>query len=241
LNDDIERENNEVTDINPEPDPSPGGGNLRPDFLELVYGVLFDPVETMGIVAKRPPVGLVFLVFTILSVSGVTVGLLAASQALTTGLYDAGLKHFLPVSRTLIPLGVIFGLFWVYLKWFGYSAFIHLVAELLGGRGAATGVFAVVGLAGLPAVFMVPVNLLSYWLGTGGLIIIVLAGLATGIWSAVLLVIGLKQVHGLTTGRSVLVVLSPFLTLLALAIIMIAALVAVAASLPAGMRNPGFF
>ncbi|OPX91645.1 MAG: Yip1 domain protein [Pelotomaculum sp. PtaB.Bin013] len=241
MNTDIDRESNEINDVNPGPDLSPGGGNSRLDFLELVYGVLFDPVRTMEIVAKRPPVGLAFLVFTILSASSVTVWMLAASQTLTTGLYGSGMERLLPVSRTLIPLGVIFGLFWGYVKWFGYSAVIHLAAELLDGKGAAAGVFAVVGLAGLPTVFMVPAHLLSYWLGTGGLIIIILAGLATGIWSAVLLVIGLKRVHGLTTGRSVLVVLSPFMVFLALMIIMIAALVAVAASLPAGMDGTRFF
>jgi len=235
LNIDIDR------NISPAPEPSPDGGNLRPDFLELIYGVLFDPVRTMGIVAKRPPVGFAFLAFTILCASGVTMWLLTASHSLEASLYGYGLDHFLPVSRTLVLLGAVFGLIWGYAKWFGYSAVIHLAAELFGGRGAATGVFAVVGLAGLPAVFMVPVHLLSYWLGSGGLIIVLLAGLATGIWSAVLLVIGLKQVHGLTTGWSVLVVLFPFLTFLILAVIMIVALVAVAASLPAGMSNPRFF
>lgn len=243
MNDDIDQENSKVMDVNISPvyEQSPGGGELHSlDFLELVYGVLFDPVRTLEIVAKRPPVGLAFLIFTIMCLLDVTVWLLAISGAMATGLYSNDLESFLSFSR-LAPLGVVFGLFWGYVKWFGYSAFIHLAAELLGGKGAATGVFVVVGLAGLPSIFMVPVNLLSFRLGTGGLIIIALAGLATVMWSVVLLVIGLKQVHELTTGRSVLVVISPFLILLVLMIIIIAALVVVAASIPFRMPGPGFF
>ncbi|OPY62478.1 MAG: Yip1 domain protein [Pelotomaculum sp. PtaU1.Bin065] len=240
LDGDINREDSMVTDVSPESEQYFTGGGSRPDFLELVYGVLFDPVKTMEIVARRPPVGLALLVFTILCVSDVTVGLLAVSRAMTAGLYDAGLQ-ILPFSRVLAPLGAIFGLLWGYVKWFGYSAFIHLAAELLGGKGAATGVFVVVGLAGLPSIFMFPVNLLSFWLGTGGLVIIVLAGLATAVWSVVLLVIGLKQVHGLTAGRSVLVVMSPFLILLVLLMLIIAALVALAVSVPFEMNGPGYF
>ncbi|MDF9407609.1 YIP1 family protein [Pelotomaculum isophthalicicum JI] len=238
----LDREDGEVTDINLEFEQSPGGGEpRRQDFLELVYGVLFDPLRTLEAVAKKPPVALAFLIFTVICILDVTMGLLTVSRAMTAGLYNNDLENFLSSFRALAPLGAVFGLFWGYLKWFGYSAFIHLAAELLGGKGVATGVLVVVGLAGMPSIFMVPVNLLSLWLGTGGLIIIALAGLATVVWSVVLLVIGLKQVHGLTAGRSFLVVVSPFLLLLVLFIIIIAALVAVAASMPFGMHNPVYF
>lgn len=240
MNSDLDRENGEVTDINLEPEQYSGGGEpRRQDFLELVYGVLFDPVRTLEAVAEKPPLALAFLIVTVICVLDVATGLLAASRAMTAGLYNNDLETFLSSFRALAPLGAVIGLFWGYVKWFGYSAFIHLAAELLGGKGVATGVLVVVGLAGIPSILMVPVNLLSLWLGTGGLIIIALAGLAILVWSIVLLVIGLKQVHGLTSGRSFLAVVSPFLLLLVLFIIIIAALVAVASSMPFGMRNPG--
>ncbi|OPY59696.1 MAG: Yip1 domain protein [Pelotomaculum sp. PtaU1.Bin035] len=231
-------------EINPEINPSPGGADSGPDFLELVYGVLFDPVKTMESVARRPPAGFAFLIVTILGVLGVTTGLLTVSRVFAASLPGAGLGQFLPAVRALAPLGVIFGLLWGYVKWFAYSAVVHLAAELLGGRGSARGVFAAAGLSGLPSIFMVPVDLLAYWLGAGKLavtILVGLAGLAALIWSATLLVIGLMQVHGLTAGRSVLAVLSPFLAAIALGVLIVAALAAVAASLPAGTHFPGYF
>lgn len=228
----------------PEPAAPPAGGDAFPGFLELVYGVLFEPGKTMKKVAERPPLGLAALVVTILSLLGTAMGLLTASSVLDQSPHAAAMEQFFPAVRALVPLGAVFGFLWGYVKWFGYSAILHLAAELLGGRGNARGVFAAAGLAGLPSIFMIPVQFLTYWFGTGNwavTLLVVLAGLAVGIWSAVLLVIGLKQVHGLSTGRSVFVVFSPILALVALGVLMIAALVAIAASMPARMHFPGNF
>jgi hypothetical protein len=121
---------------------------------------------------------------------------------------------------------------------------MHLAADLLGGRGSARGVFAATGLAGLPSIIMIPVQFLSYWFGAGSLtvtILVGLAGLAVGVWSVVIMVTGLKQVHGLSTGRSVLVVLSPALAILALIIFVIITLVVIASSMPGMTVFPGYF
>jgi len=213
-------------------------------FLELVYGVLFEPGKTMKKVAARPPLGLTALVVTIISLIGAVMGLLTVSKVLNQSLHAMAMEQFLPGLRAMAPLGAVFGLLWGYVKWFGHSAIIHLAAELLGGRGSARGVFAAVGLAWLPAIFMIPIQFLNYWLGTGKLavtILVGLAGLAVGIWSIILMVIGLREVHGLSTGRSVLVVFSPILALLMLGILMIITLVAIAASMPDRMHLPGYF
>lgn len=215
-----------------------------PGFLELVYGVLFEPGKTMLKVAEKPPLGMAILVVTILSLLGTVMGFLTVSRALNQGFHAAAMDQYLPAVRILVPLGAVFGLLWGYLKWFGYSAILHLAAELLGGRGNARGVFAAAGLAGLPSIFMIPIQFLAYWFGTGNLAVTVLvwlAWLAVGIWILILLVIGLRQVHGLSTGHSVLVVLSPVLALMVLGILMILVLVAAVALIPASMNFPGYF
>lgn len=232
------------TPDNPEPVGFPDVSEPSPGFLELVYGVLFEPDKTMKRVAERPPLGLAVMVVTIISLLGAVMGLLTVSKVLNQSLHAVAMEQFLPGLRALAPLGAVFGLLWGYVKWFGYSAIMHLAAELLGGRGSARGVFAAVGLAGLPAILMIPIQFLSYWLGTGRLavtILVVLAGLAVGIWSVILMVIALRQVHGLSTGRSVLVVFSPILALITLGILMIITLVGIAASMPNTMHFPGFF
>jgi len=213
-------------------------------FLELVYGILFEPAKTMTRVTRRPPLAAALLVVTILSVLGSLMGLLTASRVLDQSLQEMAMGQFFPVMRALAPLGVVLGLFWGYVKWFGYSAVLHLAADLLGGRGSARGVFAAAGLAGLPGIFMIPAQFMAYWFGGGKLAVAVLVGLiglAVGIWSIVILVIGVKQVYGLSTGRIVLIVFSPYLALAAMGIIIILALVAAASSMPVRQHLPGYF
>jgi len=223
---------------------SPGGAGSGPGFLELVYSILFEPVKAMESVAQRPPVNFAFLVVTIISILGVATGFLTVSRVFAAGLPGAGLEQFLPAARALVPVGIIFALLWGYVKWFVYSAVVHLAAELLGGRGAARGVFAAAGLAGLPSLFMVPVNLLAYWFWAGKpavTVLLGLAGLAVVVWSIVLMVIGLREVHGLSTARSTLAVFSPFLAFIALGVLLVVLLAVVAALLPARTYFPGFF
>lgn len=230
--------------LEPEIIASAGGFQHSPDILELIYGLLFDPAKTMVIVSRKPPLGVAFLIVTITTILGLISGYFAASQVFIASLTGAGFGPMPGVFKALLPVGALFGLCWGYLKWFGLSAIIHLAAGLLGGRGNAAGVFTFVGLANMPSIFLIPVNLIIYWLGAGKIIFTLLSGLlglTTVIWTTILLVIGLKQVHGLTTGRSVLVILSPLLLLAVFLILMIVALVALVASQPARVYAPGFF
>lgn len=222
----------------------PSGAQPGQDFLELIYGVFFDPVKTMAGVAQKPPVGIAFLIVTITGILGLTSGYLGAAEVSASSLPGDGLEQLFVVLQALLPFWALFGLFWGYLKWFGFSAVIHLAAGLLGGRGTAAGVFAAVGLANMPSILLIPVNLLIYWLAASKVVATVLVGL-TGltavVWTTILLVIGLRQVHGLSSGWSVLVVCSPLLTLAVLVIFMVVALVGVIAAQPPSIYHPGFF
>ncbi len=217
-----------------------------PGFLELVYGTLFEPDKTMAGVALHPPLMQTLLVVTVVGVVGALMGFLTASQVMVLGLSGTVADKYLPFPaiRSLAMLGAISGLLWGYVKWFGYSAVIHLAADLFGGRGRARGVFAVVGLAGLPFIFMIPFQLLTYWFGPEKFavgLLVLLAGLGLFLWSVLILVIGLKHVHGFTTGRSVLVIATPFLTVLVLALLVVVGITVVVISLTAGTRIPGYF
>ncbi len=225
---------------------SGSGGEASPGFLELVYGVLFDPDQTMAGVALNPPLVPALLVVTITGIIGSLMGFLTASRVMVPGLSSMVAGDYFPLRavQSLAVLGAVCGLLWSYVKWFGYSAVIHLAADLFGGKGRARGVFAVVGLAGLPFIFMIPVQLLAYWFGTGKFavgLLVLLAGLGLLIWNVIILVTGLKHVHGFTTGRSVLVIATPFLVFLVLALLTVAGIAVVVTSLTAGMRLPGYF
>jgi len=146
--------------------------------------------------------------------------------------------------QSIIPLVVIFGLLFGYLKWFIYSAVLHLIAEFLGGNGQARGVFTVAGLAGLPFIFIVPFQFLMLLLGSRSIVVPLLMGLAGFgilIWSAVILVIGLAQVHHLSTGRAVLVVLIPAMVIFVSMIVLVAAMISMVFSMANYMNLPGYY
>lgn len=215
-----------------------------PGFLELVYGVLFEPGKTMEKAALNPPLVPALLVVTINGVLGSLMGALTASRVMAQSLPGTVAGQFFSAAQGLVVMGAIFGLFWSYVKWFGYSAIVHLAADLLGGRGRARGVFAAVGLAGLPFIFMIPVQFLAYWIGPENLaidVLVGLAGLGLVVWSIVILAAGIKHVHGFSSGRSVLVIFTPVLALALLVVLVIAGVAAVAASIAAGLNLPGYF
>ncbi len=225
-------------------DPPGAGQESAPGFLELFYGVLFEPAKTMKIIAGAPPLGLAAIVVTILILLGTTMGYLAFSRVIEQSLQTSGMEQILPVLQGMAPFWVVLSLLMGYVKWFGYSAVLHLIADLLGGQGSARGVFTAVGLAGLPSALLIPFQFLGYWFGMGNTVVTVLlglAGLAVWIWSIVLMVIGVGAVHRLSAGRSVLTVLTPFLVLFLLAIILIVALAVTAVTLPYNANLPGYF
>lgn len=214
-----------------------------PGFLEIVYGVLFEPVRTMKKVAENPPLTAALLSFTIISLLGAVMGLLAFSKFLSQG-YDAGIDQLLPGAQVLVPAGLFIGLIFSYIKWFCYSAIINLVAELLGGRGSARGVFAAFGLAGLPLILIIPFQFLTYWYGTGVsavTVLLMLVWLVLGIWSGIIFVIGIREVHALSTGRSVLVLLIPCLALVLLLVLSAIGLAVLLSAFTLNTNFPGYF
>jgi hypothetical protein len=220
------------------------GGETPPGFLEIVYGVLFEPVRTMKKVAENPPLTAALLSFTIISLLGAVMGLLAFSKFLSQGYDAAGIDQLLPGAQVLAPAGLFISLIFSYIKWFCYSAIINLVAELLGGRGSARGVFAAFGLAGLPLILIIPFQFLAFWCGTGAFavnVLLMLVWLVLGIWSGIIFVIGIREVHALSTGRSVLVLLIPCLALVLLLVLSVIGLAALLSAFMLNTNIPGYF
>ena len=216
------------------------GGGEPQGFLEIVYGVLFEPVKTMKRTAENPPLVTALVIVTILSLLGTIMGLLTFSQVLSRSLDTGG---GLPAAGSVVPVAVFAGLIFSYFKWFGGSAVLHLTADLLGGRGGARGVFAAVGLAGLPNILLVPFQFLGYRYGleNPAVNVLLLASLAVWVWSSVILVIGLREAHRLSTGRSVLVFLIPYLALFLLFVLSLTALLVIISTFQINTDIPSYF
>lgn len=217
-------------------------GENPPGFLELVYGVLFEPKGAMARVAARPPLGIAALVVTILSLVGAVIFYITLNQVLSDNYSTYGQGWFFPATAFL-PVAAIFSLVFGFIKWFFYSAILHLAADLLGGRGSARAVFAVVGFSGLPAVFLMPIQLLAvlFFPGSSAIeILLILAAFAMMAWTLALAVIGIKAAHGLSTGRALLSALTPVLSILAVVLVALVSLAALLATVPAKIL-PGYF
>jgi len=185
-----------------------------PGFLELIYGVLFDPVKTFRRIAQSPPLGSSAAIFSLVKILSVAVGGYISTRYMSglTG-DEYGIQELV---RAMTPAVVVIILVYEYIKWFVYSGLLYLVAELSGGRGRAVGVLCVTGLASLPALLFLPVQTLATVFGGSGLTgpVNVLFWLGVMIWGCVLVILGLRETQHISTGRAVLAALAPAMVLL---------------------------
>ncbi|MFZ5649707.1 MAG: YIP1 family protein [Bacillota bacterium] len=210
----------------------PEEGKGVPGMLELIYGILFDPVGTFRRTAHSPPLGRTLAVFSLVKIMTILVGGYFLSLRMMNGsLAGFGGLGIGEAIEIMAPVVAAMVLVYEYLKWFVYSGILYLLAELAGGRGKAAGVLTATGLASLPALLILPVQILAAVFGGKALsgVADVLIWLAVMIWGAVLVVIGLRETQQLSTGRAVMVALTPALGLIIifiLAIVLLAGIIA---------------
>ncbi|WP_051688108.1 Yip1 family protein [Desulfofalx alkaliphila] len=181
---------------------------------DLVYGILFDPVKTYQRVAEKPPVKLTLILilgvnFVLALMSTFFIQQSPLAHELAIDQMAGSLMQFLEAAAPMMAMGAfILNI----LLWFFYSALLHLIAEFYGGRGRALTSFTVYGLAGLPAVLMLPIQGLEILLPQSAAVdtLSALASIAIYLWGVVLLTIGLREAHKFTTGRAFAVVATPW-------------------------------
>lgn len=201
------------------------------NILDIFYGVLFEPARTFAGFAPRPPVIAIVIIFVALSLAESLTSILTTPVYLDKLNLDevpglAGAGHFIQSFGTAAVF--LFGI----IKWFFMAGLLHLLAELYGGSGSARGVFTVYGAAALPAVFMIPVQIIMGLVDAGQLFDFVTGLLTLGlyVWGIILLIIGLREVHHLSTGRAVLTVMTPWLMLLSLVLVTVIFIATVASN-----------
>lgn len=220
----------------------PGKGPEEPglELFDLIYGVLFDPGRTFKKAAASPPLWQSVFIYAVINLLSGIMGIFIKLRVMPFGTLDLAVP-VIQVVKGMIPLLAIGGFFMQFIKWFTYSALLHLIADFLGGKGSARGVFTVYGLAALPTLFLIPVQLLVIALDPRSIlvnIILIPVSLALAIWGIILLVMGIREVHRLSTGRAIAVVLTPVLVMAVLAILTLIIIISFAASLPPLLRWP---
>ena len=212
------------------------GGDLG--FLDLIYGVLFNPVKTFRRMAGSIPTGKTVLIFSTVKVLSLLVFIISGfySQNVFPSNFAGGSDMgMIGVFKIILPALAILGLFVEFIKWFLYSGILYFLAELFGGRGRALGVLATTGLASIPSLVFMPFQILISVFGGEGLsgAFGVLFWLATIVWGAILVVLGLRETQELSTSRALAVTFAPAVGAVVLLMLFFILILAVAA--PLGM------
>lgn len=197
----------------------------KPGLLELVYGTLFNPVATFNRVSTDPPVFYSFIIFIAVVILNSIVDAVLPQEL-------AGMPPELSIAVSQAgPVITVIGAILSILIWFLQAGILQVLSELLGGQGRALGTLTVLALSGLPGVLAIPFNVASYFLreSFAGTFLSVAGALLAGIWALILLIIGIRQVHNLSTGRAVAVVVAPVVVLIAFVIVLVVSLLVFAA------------
>lgn len=175
-------------------------------IFELIYGVLFEPVNTFREVALNPPLKKILWIFILISIFNILSSVL---------LYIKGEGSYLSqftgqALGGLIPLIIVLGLIGLFLKWVIYSGFLHILAELWGGKGKGIGVLAITALTSIPGLFFIFLELLVFVVAKEWVYLSIsyFLGILSLIWGVILLVLGIKEVHQISIARALALVLT---------------------------------
>ena len=170
-------------------------------WLEVLYDVLFHPKSAMREISERQLIGQSLIVF-VLSVVLPGIALLPALADSPLAIVAVGLY----ITGSLV-------------LWLAGTAILHFIAELYGGRGTATGLFAAFGFSQLPRLLMAPLWLVTALFsdsiralvtGTGSVVVI--------LWILALHMKALEAGYGFSPVKAILVLATPFLACSALAL-----------------------
>ncbi|MHB9143958.1 MAG: YIP1 family protein [Symbiobacteriia bacterium] len=179
-------------------------------FLDDLYGVLFSPRATFEDLAARPPLGMGLLLYLLILV----VDAVAALPALAAVLGRFALGQLLQgATSVLMPSFLVL----TALGWLVSAAFLHLVAEWLGGQGRATAFFTLGAFYRVPLLFLAPLALAA------SVTIPTLArplGLLLWLWSLVLEILALRANYRFGTDRAILTLVLPVVVVAALALLL---------------------
>jgi hypothetical protein len=203
------------------------GGNPpepRLSLVDLIYGLLFAPTATFQKISARPPLSQAFIIFTAVTLIGTLLSVWTPPVA--PELPSEVPPEMGRMMSSMMPyMGLLTALF-AFVGWFVLAGVFQLVSEFFEGRGTALGVLTVLGLSELPNVFAGPLFLLAALLGSPVLttFITVSSGLLIFIWRFILIVIGLREIQGYSTGKAVLTVLAPGIVLFLVILVTVIAL-----------------
>lgn len=164
---------------------------------DILYDLLFQPRMAMAKIGELKNARQAIFVAVI--------SILVPIWALSFGIKDTGMATMIHIMLGIKILGSI-------VVWMLGAAIWHLIAEFFGGKGTGVGLFAALGFAHIPRLFIVPLwALITVMPASSKTALMALAVLVILFWSLSLDVIAIKEVHQLSTSKAVLVIIMPIL------------------------------
>lgn len=166
---------------------------------DILYDLLFEPRNAMRKVAEVKNAGQAVLIALI----SIFIPIFAVSFAIK----DTSITTLVHI---MIGVKIVASL----LVWMIGSAIWNLIAEFFGGKGTALGLFAGLGFAHFPRIFIVPLWALAALMPESiQSLLMVISVLLILCWSVTLDVIAIKEIHQLSTAKAILVMMTPLLVL----------------------------
>ena len=163
-------------------------------FLEVLAGILLQPRETIGELARGKKLSLALLVYSLVLFFSFAAQIIVSEQKFAQ-----------------LFLGLPFFLLFMLIFLFIITAIFQLTADFLGGQGRGLELFIGLALSNTPYIFSAPAALLGriehpLAYGIYGLVNLFLFG-----WVLVLNIMAIQELEGFSTVKSLLVMLMPFL------------------------------
>ncbi|MFH1096236.1 MAG: Yip1 family protein [Candidatus Desantisbacteria bacterium] len=176
--------------------------------LEIIYQLFTNPVRCMQRLSSTEAS---FYVTLVIIFSGVSI---AISDFILIGANSHSIiKSFLPFWLALSVIGIA-------VIWFISGAIFHLVAEWLHGQGKASVLLTALGLSLSPSMLTVPMALISQACGDLSFFVYLGFKLIILIWVIELQFISIREVHRISTFKTLLVFGSPSIIITGILIVL---------------------
>ena len=189
------------------------------DLLENIFGTLFSPASTFRrMLEERTSVTIAAIVVLIACICSGAGSILTQSAFMSMFAEFPGFEEMVLSPSASMTISVVVG----FILWVVIAGILHVVAKVLGGKGAFTEMLVLMGFAMLPNIFQAPIGLIAIFSGglAGALIAIGLGGILA-IWILILYVLAIREAHKFSTGRAIATLVLPFVVLMVLAFILI--------------------
>lgn len=196
------------------------------DLLENIFGTFFSPASTFRrMLEERTSVTTAAIVVLIACICSGVGSILTQSAFMSMftefpGFEPAapGFEEMMLSPTASMTMSVVGG----FIGWIVIAGILHVVAKILGGKGAFAEMLVLMGFAMLPNIFQAPIGLVVILSGgLAGAFIAMGLGSILAIWILILDVLAIREAHKFSTGRAIATLVLPFAVLIVLAFILI--------------------